>query len=240
MNPWSQVPYANYERHMNHETVGQLAALSEITSEKVAQRNPQTVAVYGACTGNGFAHFVDAQLVYAVDLNPAYLGVCHDRYEPILNELVLIQADINHDPVPIPPDSIDLIICHLFLEYVDLDRAFASIGQSLRRGGLLNVVLQQSNNSGWVSNTGRSRSGVAADAVTTLKPVVAIATELSEETLLRHTAPDLWFEGRQTYRMLNGKSLVSYDFVKGGDTRYGDTQFIDEESDDPYGFEWER
>lgn len=225
MNPWSQVPYGDYERHMNHETVGQLAALSEITNEKVMQRNPQTVAVYGACTGNGFAHFVDAQLVYAVDLNPTYLSVCHDRYEPILNELVLIQADINHDPVPIPPDSVDLIICHLFLEYVDLDQAFASIRQSLRQGGLLNVVLQRSNNIGWVSDTG----------VTTLRPVASIATEISEEILLRHTAPDLQYEGRQTYRMPNGKSLVSYDFVKGGDT-----QFIDEESDDPYGFEWER
>lgn len=225
MNPWSQVPYVDYERHMNHETVGQLAFLSDITKEKVEQRYPQTVAVYGACTGNGFAHFVDARTVYAIDLNPTYLAVCHDRYEPILNELVLVAADINHDPVAIPPDSVDLIICHLFLEYVDLDRAFASIRQALRRGGLLNVVLQRSNNSGWVSNTG----------VTTLQPVANIAAEVSEETLLQHTAPDLRFEGRQTYRMPNGKSLTSYDFVKGGDT-----QFVDEESSDPYGFEWER
>jgi len=50
--------------------------------------------------------------------------------------------------------------------------------------------------------------------VTTLQPVGAIATEVSDETLLRHTAPDLRFEGRQTYRMPNGKSLVSLDFVK--------------------------
>ena len=221
MNPWNQVPYVDYERHMNHETVGQSAFLSDITGEKVGQRNPQTVAVYGACTGNGFAHFVDARTVYAVDLNPTYLAVCHDRYEPILNELVLVQTDINHDPVAIPPNSVDLIICHLFLEYVDLNRASASIRQSLRQGGLLNVVLQR----GWVSDTN----------VTTLRPVASITTEVSEEILLSHTAPDLRFEGRQTYRMPNGKSLVSYDFVKGGDS-----QFIDEESDDPYGFEWER
>jgi SAM-dependent methyltransferase len=214
MNPWNQVPYDDYERHMNHETVGQLAFLSDITKEKVEQCYPQTVAVYGACTGNGFVHFVEARTVYAVDLNPAYLAVCHERYEPILNQLVLVQADINHDTVAIPPGSADLIICHLFLEYVDLDRAIASIRQSLRRGGLLNVVLQRSNNSGWVSNTGRSRSGVPADAVTTLQPVGAIATEVPDETLLRHAAPDRRFEGRQTYRMPNGKSLVSFDFVK--------------------------
>jgi SAM-dependent methyltransferase len=209
MNPWSQVPYDDYERHMNHETVGQLAFLSDITKEKVEQCYPQTVVVYGACTGNGFVHFVEARTVYAVDLNPAYLAVCHERYEPILNQLFLVQADINHDSVAIPPNSADLIICHLFLEYVDLNRAFASIRQSLRRGGLLNVVLQRSNNSGWVSATGQS-----AGAVTTLQPVGAIATEVSDETLLRHTAPDLRFEGRQTYRMPNGKSLVSCDFVK--------------------------
>ncbi|WP_046579946.1 class I SAM-dependent methyltransferase [Spirosoma radiotolerans] len=204
MNPWSQVPYADYERHMNHETVEQLALMSEITKEKVEQRYPQTVAVYGACTGNGFVHFVEARTVYAIDLNTAYLAVCYERYEPILNELILVQADINQDPVPIPPDSVDLIICHLFLEYVDLDRAFASIRQTLRRGGLLNVVLQRSNDSGWVSNTG----------VTTLQPVAAIAHELAEETLLQHTTPALRFEGRQTYRMPNGKSLISYDFIK--------------------------
>ncbi|WP_080239110.1 class I SAM-dependent methyltransferase [Spirosoma rigui] len=220
MNPWSQVPPADYERHMSHETVGQLASLSEITKEKVEHRYPQTVAVYGACTGNGFAHFVDAQTVYAVDLNPTYLAILHDRYEPILNELVLVQADINQDPVSIPPASVDLIICHLFLEYVDLDRAFASIKQTLRPGGLLNVVLQRSNATGWVSNTG----------VTTLQPVAAIASEVPEETLLRHTAPDLRFEGRQTYRMPNGKSLISYDFVNGGNT-----PAADEESSD---FEW--
>lgn len=204
MNPWSQVPYQDYERHMNHETVGQLAFLSDITKEKVEQCYPQTVAVYGACTGNGFVNFVEARTVYAVDLNPSYLAVCHERYEPILNQLVLVQADINQDAVAIPPSSVDLIICHLLLEYVDLDRAFAGIRQVLRRGGLLNVVLQRSNLSGWVSDTG----------VTTLRPVASIASEISEETLLHHTAPDLHFEGRQTYRMPNGKSLVSYDFVK--------------------------
>ncbi|RYC71037.1 class I SAM-dependent methyltransferase [Spirosoma sordidisoli] len=204
MNPWSDVPADDYERHMSHDTVGQLACLSEITQEKIEQRYPQTIAVYGACTGNGFVHFTDARRVYAVDLNPTYLAICHERYDPILNELVLIQADINQDPVPIPPDSAELIICHLFLEYVDLERAFASIRQTLRRGGLLNVVLQRSNNSGWVSNTG----------VTTLQPVAAIATEVAEESLLAHTAPTLRFEGRQTYRMPNGKSLISYDFIK--------------------------
>lgn len=204
MNPWNQVPYADYERHMNHETVGQLALMSEITKEKVEQRYPQTVAVYGACTGNGFVHFVEARTVYAVDINSTYLAICYERYEPILNQLVLVQVDINQDAVTIPPDSVDLIICHLFLEYVDLDRAFASIRQTLRRGGLLNVVLQRSNDSGWVSNTG----------VTTLQPVAAIAHEVAEEILLQHTAPDLRFEGRQTYRMPNGKSLISYDFIK--------------------------
>ena len=204
MNPWNQVPYADYERHMNHETVGQLALMSEITKEKVEQRYPQTVAVYGACTGNGFVHFVEARTVYAVDINSTYLAICYERYEPILNQLVLVQADINQDAVAIPPDSADLIICHLFLEYVDLDRAFASIRQTLRRGGLLNVVLQRSNDSGWVSNTG----------VTTLQPVAAIAHEIAEETLLQYTAPALRFEGRQTYRMPNGKSLISYDFIK--------------------------
>lgn len=224
MNPWSQVPPADYERHMGHETVGQLALLSEITGEKVAQRYPQTVAVYGACTGNGFAHFVDARTVYAVDLNSAYLALCHDRYDPILNELVLVQVDVNEEPVAIPPDSVDLIICHLFLEYVDLDRAFASFRQVLRRGGLLNVVLQRSNDAGWVSNTG----------VTTLGPVAAIAREVPDETLRQLAAPDLRFDGQQTYRMPNGKSLVSYDFVKGGAALV-----IDEESFDPDGFEWE-
>lgn len=207
MNPWSTVPYADYERHMSHETVGQLALLNEITGEKVAQRNPQTVAVYGACTGNGFAHFVDAQTVYAVDLNPTYLAVCQERYDPILPNLVLLQADINQEPVAIPPASVDLIICHLFLEYVDLDRSFASFRQVLRPGGLLNVVLQRSNDTGWVSNTG----------VTTLRPVAAIAREVPDETLRQHAAPDMRFEGAQTYRMPNGKSLVSYEFVKPAD-----------------------
>ena len=220
MNPWNSVPYADYERHMSHEAVGQLAFLSEITGEKVQQRYPQTVAVYGACTGNGFAHFTEARTVYAVDLNPTYLAICHDRYDPILNELVLVQTDINHNPVAIPPASVDLIICHLFLEYVDLDRAFASFRAVIRPGGLLNVVLQRSNDAGWVSNTG----------VTTLKPVAAIAAEVPDDSLRQYARPDLLFEGSQTYRMPNGKSLVSYDFVKAGVTPASNDEGAD--------FEW--
>lgn len=219
MNPWKEVPYADYERHMSHESVGQLASLSEITKEKVEQRYPQTVAVYGACTGNGFAHFVEARTVYAVDLNPTYLSVLYERYEPILNELILVQADITTDAVAIPPNSVDLVICHLFLEYVDLERAFASIRQTLRPGGLLNIVLQRSNDTGWVSHTG----------VTTLQPVAAIANEVSEETLFRYAAPDLCFDGRQTYRMPNGKSLISCDFVKKG---------INQPDEESLDFEW--
>ena len=223
MNSWSQGPHADDERHPNPETMELLALLSEIIQEKVEQRYPQTVAVYGAGTGNGFAHFVEARTVYAMDPNRAYLAVCHDRYDAILNELVLVPADVNHDPVPIPPDSVDLIICHLFLESVDLDLALTSIRQTLRRGGLLNVVLQRSNDriggpTSRVSNTGEST-----------------APELSDETLLRYTAPNLRFEGRQTYRMPNGNRLVSYDFVKSGDS-----QPADEESPDFNGFEWER
>lgn len=230
MNHWSQVPNADDERHLNHEMVEQSALLSEIIQEKVEQRYPQTVAVYGAGTGNGFVHFVEARTVYAVDPNRSSLAVCHDRYDPILNELVLVPADINHDPVPIPPGSADLIICHLFLEYVDLERAFTSLRQTLRRGGLLNVVLQRSN-----GRIGRYRTGAPEPTGWVSDTVESIATEISGETLLRYTAPDLRFEGRQTYRMPNGNSLVSYDFVKGGDE-----QPADEESFDPDGFEWER
>jgi SAM-dependent methyltransferase len=225
MNPWNSVPFADYERHMSHETVGQLASLNDIIHEKVAQRYPQTVAVYGACTGNGFEHFVEAHTVYAVDLNPTYLTICHDRYDSILNTLTLVQTDINQDDVPIPPDSVDLIICHLFLEYVDLERAFTSFRQVLRRGGLLNVVLQRSNDTGWVSNTG----------VTTLRPVAAIANEVPDETLRQLATPDFRFEGSQTYRMPNGKSLISYDFIKGSAEL-----LTNEESNDSDWPEWER
>jgi SAM-dependent methyltransferase len=224
MNPWSDVPYADYERHMSHETVGQLALLNEITGEKVAQRYPQIVAVYGACTGNGFTHFVDAQTVYAVDLNPTYLAICQDRYDPILNKLVLVQVDINQESVAIPSESVDLLICHLFLEYVDLERAFASFRQVLRPGGLVNVVLQRSNNTGWVSNTG----------VTTLRPVAAIAREVPDETLRQHASPDLRFEGSQTYRMPNGKSLISYDFIKASESPQ-----VDEDGTDDW-LTWDR
>ena len=38
-----------------------------------------------------------------MNLNPTYLAVGHERYEPILDQLVLVQDDINHDHVAIPP-----------------------------------------------------------------------------------------------------------------------------------------
>jgi SAM-dependent methyltransferase len=198
-NPWLNIPYADYERHMAHPGVGQLKLLNEIIAARVKQLEPKTVVVLGACTGNGFEHFSDAELVYAVDINPDYLEICKQRFGSYGNSLRCVAADIDRQELDIPPASIDLVICHLLLEYVDAGTALNKIKQVMSVRGTLNVVIQENRNNSFVSDTG----------VTSLASLSAFARSVEAKYLFDH--PDFEVIAVAEHELPNGKVFKSFD-----------------------------
>ena len=94
MNPWLEVPLADYENHMNSAGVEQLAALSELFAEALAYCQPESVAVIGIAGGNGLDRVDNTvtRRVVGIDINPAYLDAVRQRFEQMPG-LELICAD---------------------------------------------------------------------------------------------------------------------------------------------------
>jgi len=200
MNPWQLIPYQDYEKHMAHPEVQQLQCLNAIIRNKTALYKPKSVAVYGCCTGNGFEHFEDVKTIYAIDINAGYLKVCEERYPQLRDSLHCIAADVDKDIVPIAPGSVDLIFCHLFLEYVDLQKAISGMSAVLSPNGTINIVIQKNENVGFVSDTG----------ITSLKLLAPVSNDVNSDELLALT--QLLLKSKQDYPMPNGKILQSFDF----------------------------
>lgn len=152
-NPWKQIPFSDYERHMSDPAVGQLSALSAIFREQYNSCRPPSLTIFGICTGNGLEH-VDpkvTRIVTGVDVNGAYLKECASRFGKNGYELNLVEADLNLNTVILPPS--DLFIANLFLEYVDLQKFLSVVKEFGNEGAIVSVVIQKNNDQSFVSKT---------------------------------------------------------------------------------------
>lgn len=152
-NPWRHIPFADYERHMSDPTVGQLGVLNSIFHQQYSAYHPASLVLFGICTGNGLEHVDPAftRHVTGIDVNKEYLGECAARYGNRGFELTLIEADLNTDPVILPPS--DLFVANLFLEYVDLQKFVSLVKESGNDGAVVSVVIQRNNSDSFVSKT---------------------------------------------------------------------------------------
>ena len=142
MNPWLQIPASDYEDHMSLPEVAQAQALNRLMEAALKEHAPESVAVIGCTTGNGFEH-IDPSLtrrVVGVDINPAYLTVLKERFAQKIPGLELIQADVAASGFRIDPVS--MVIAGLVFEYVDVAAALNNICRSVVPGGILLAVLQ--------------------------------------------------------------------------------------------------
>lgn len=187
---------------MSGGTVYQLQTLDQIISSKIKQYNPETILVLGAASGNGFGNFSNAKEVIAVDINEEFLNICSDRYKNSVKKLTLLNCDINFHNLPIPDDYIDLIICHLFLEYVDTARAFSEMKRVLSKNGLCNIVIQLNNNVPFVSDTGITSLNI-------LNEIAHDVTEVDVEKLIAEF--ELKLLDKKEFSLPNRKSFISYD-----------------------------
>jgi len=154
LNPWLTIPWEAYEGHMSSPEVRQAQFLSEAFRGVLREYKPETVAVLGCSTGNGFEH-IDPTLtrrVIGVDINPDYLSVLQGRHGSSLPNLDLICADLSL--LELTSEAFDLIYCGLVFEYLDPERLIGKIERWLKANGMFLVVLQlPSEKSGMITET---------------------------------------------------------------------------------------
>ena len=183
-NPWLSIPAADYEAHMGPAGAQQLEFLSEVFKNQLDNVRPETVAVLGCATGNGFEH-IQAEvtnLVVGIDINPEYLDVARERFKEQSWDLQLFCSDIKN--IELEPRSFDLVSCGLFFEHADPSMVIAKVFRWLKPRGVLSTVVQLP------SDTGESVSDTGIKSVKLLEPVAKlvapdILTDLAESAGLQ-------------------------------------------------------
>jgi len=183
-NPWLSIPAADYEAHMGPSGAQQLEFLSEELKMVLDEFLPESVAVLGCATGNGFEHIrndVTRSLV-GIDINPEYVNVARRRFSESIPGLQLLNYDLSD--IELEPRSLDLVSCGLFFEHTDPSMVLEKVVQWLKPGGVLATVLQLP------IETGESVSDTGIESVKVLEPFAELVspmrlTELAESTGFR-------------------------------------------------------
>ena len=81
-NPWLTISAEDYEAHMASPEVGQLQVLNQLFKVVLEEHRPESMAVLGCSTGNGFEHIDPSttRRVVGIDINPSYLAVARKRF----------------------------------------------------------------------------------------------------------------------------------------------------------------
>jgi ubiquinone/menaquinone biosynthesis C-methylase UbiE len=162
-NPWVTVSAADYERHMEHESVRQGEMIRKHLAGCLERFRPESLLYLGAGVGNGLESARASRLrdILAVDVNAEYLAILRDRF----GTLGALRTDRCSFPEGFRDAArFDLAYGALFFEYVDLESALSTVGAHLARKGHLAVLLQQPSEQGHMTSTG----------VTALEAVVPI------------------------------------------------------------------
>ena len=141
-NPWLTISAEDYEAHMASPEVDQLRALNQLFNTVLEEFRPESLAVPGCTTGNGFEHIDPAvtRRVVGIDINPSYLGVARTRFLSSHPMLELLEKDFTSETFAIDPVS--LVFAALVFEYVSVREAVRNISRSLTPGGVLVAALQ--------------------------------------------------------------------------------------------------
>lgn len=204
-NPWKQIPFSDYERHMSDPAVGQTSVLNSIFREQYTTYLPLSLTVFGICTGNGLEH-VDSKItsvVTGIDVNKEYLSECASRYRHRGYILNLIAADLNSDTLVLP--ATNLFIANLFLEYVDSQKFLSVVKESSEDDAVVSVVLQLSNSTSFVSQTNIKSLDVLSDFH------VDVQKDELIDTMMRNSF-ELIFS--QKYPLPGGKEFLRLDCRK--------------------------
>ena len=205
MNPWTEIPISDYEKHMSDPGVYQLQTLSSIFKSKLIRYRPPSLAILGICSGNGLEH-IDRHIthdLYGIDINEAFLKTCEQRHLKTIPGLHLYQLDLQKDEINIP--EVHLLICSLIFEYVEPRILIRKIGSKVKDKGIVSAIIQSNNGISSVSRTG----------VHSLNRLESVFREVSpDELTAEFTEADFTETEREEIPLPNGKSFFSIDFKK--------------------------
>ncbi len=142
-NPWLEVSAEDYEGHMGHPQVAQLAFLSRVLRELLDEFRPRSLAVPGSAMGTGFEH-IDPRLtsrVLAVDIHEEYLEILRKRHGDRLPGLRTLREDLSE--FQYEGESFDLVFAALIFEYLDPEMLLPRLSAWLRPGGTLATAIEQ-------------------------------------------------------------------------------------------------
>jgi trans-aconitate methyltransferase len=142
MNPWLDIPIADYESHMSMPTIGQALMIADQLSALITRFRPSSIAVVGCAGGNGFERVASTSVerVVGVDINPQYIELAAARYTGRIHGLELYVGDVQRARKLFEP--VDLIYAALILEYVDVAQSMRSLARHCARDGVIASVVQ--------------------------------------------------------------------------------------------------
>lgn len=205
INPWNNIPLADYELHMQHKDVGQAQLLNALTGKYLNKINPEYVLFLGVSGGNGLEHINSDKVkrVCAIDINDSYLEETRKRFGEKIKQLDLVNTDIGSSNVSYI--KADFVWAALILEYIDIKSFFEFITGNTEPNSRLIITIQSNNGVQSVSKTG----------VESIKTVGSIFKIIDGDDL-QIKAMLFGFEcvGSEENFLPNGKSLLTHEFSK--------------------------
>ena len=152
-HPWEEIRLADYEQHMQLDSVGQLQALNVLMKEQLGSFPVRTAMILGIAGGNGLEHIRKDQYdtVWGIDINEAYLLAAEERYPELRGILRCLCLDLSEEPEKLP--QAELVIADLLVEYIGYD-AFQRVIQQTDPA-YVSCVIQINNpdEAQWVSDS---------------------------------------------------------------------------------------
>jgi predicted TPR repeat methyltransferase len=204
-SPWNEIPLEDYEKHMSHNSVGQLQLLNSLTRKYLNNIKPKIGLFLGVAGGNGL-EYIDNTItkkVIGIDINQDYLDKANERYRAKIPSLELINFDITTDAKVLC--KADLIWAALVLEYTGIDKALEFSINNLRTGGSLIISIQSNNGVQSVSQSG----------IESVQKVGYIFQLIDPENLItKAIETGLKLVENEESFFPNGKSLKTFHFIK--------------------------
>lgn len=207
MNPWLEIPLADYEAHMSMPAIGQATMIADHLLALVTRLRPSTVAVIGCAGGNGFDRLsaLSLERVVGVDINPGYIDQAAARYARQIRGLELYSGDIQHARQMFRP--VDLIYAALVFEYVDITQSMRNLASHCVRGGALATLVQLPH---------ESKNAVSPSPYSSLQRLAPAMKLVAPDDLAREAeAAGLALEDSNTIASPGGKLFAAQVFRSG-------------------------
>lgn len=127
---------------MSLPEVAQAQAINKLFASALKEYAPESLAVVGCTTGNGFEHIdtLKTRRVVGIDINPEYLAILKNRFAAKIPGLEVVESDISETSFRIEPVS--MVFAALVFEYLNVWHALQNIERCMAAGATLVAILQ--------------------------------------------------------------------------------------------------